>query len=174
MFFDWPLRIFAAGNSGQNAAGLRRSWGVCAGWTGVFVNAFLAVLKFAVAVYTGSVAIAVDAVNNLSDAGSGVVTAIGFKIAGMPADDEHPFGHGRVEYIAGLIVAVIVIAVGLNFLKESVVKIFNPSRVRMDWIGLQEVFCCLPFSASSGCLDFSGQSEKKRSLRQSKQRLLTV
>ena len=66
MFFDWPLRICAAKNGGLDAAGLRRSWGICAGWTGVFVNAFLAVLKFAVAVYTGSVAIAVDAVNNLS------------------------------------------------------------------------------------------------------------
>ena len=145
MFFDWPLRICTAENGGQDTAGLRRSWGICAGWTGVCVNAFLAVLKFAVAVYTGSVAIAVDAVNNLSDAGSGVVTAIGFKIAGMPADDEHPFGHGRVEYIAGLIVAVIVIAVGLNFLKESVVKIFNPSDVRMDWIAggflLLAIFC---------------------------------
>ena len=145
MFFDWPLRIFAAKNGGEDASGLRRSWGICAGWTGVLVNAFLAILKFAVAVYTGSVAIAVDAVNNLSDAGSGVVTAIGFKIAGMPADDEHPFGHGRVEYIAGLIVAVIVIAVGLNFLKESVVRIFNPSGVRMDWLAggflLLAVFC---------------------------------
>ncbi|MBR2912096.1 MAG: cation transporter, partial [Lentisphaeria bacterium] len=97
MFFDWPLRIFAAKNGVGDAAELRRSQGICAGWTGVLVNAFLAILKFAVAVYTGSVAIAVDAVNNLSDAGSGVVTAIGFKIAGMPADDEHPFGHGRVE-----------------------------------------------------------------------------
>ncbi|MBR1952876.1 MAG: cation transporter [Lentisphaeria bacterium] len=145
MFFDWPLRIFAAKNGVGDAAELRRSQGICAGWTGVLVNAFLAILKFAVAVYTGSVAIAVDAVNNLSDAGSGVVTAIGFKIAGMPADDEHPFGHGRVEYIAGLIVAVIVIAVGLNFLKESVVRIFNPSPVRMDWIAggflLLAIFC---------------------------------
>lgn len=145
MFFDWPLRIFAAEKQNQDAAGFRNACGVCAGWVSVAVNAFLALLKFSVAVYTGSVAIAVDAVNNLSDAGSGVVTAIGFKIAGMPADDEHPFGHGRVEYIAGLIVSVIVIAVGLNFLKESVCKIFNPSEVKMDWIAggflLFAIFC---------------------------------
>ena len=104
MFFDWPLRFFVAKKQIHDDAGLRNACGVCAGWVSVAVNAFLALLKFSVAVYTGSVAIAVDAVNNLSDAGSGVVTAIGFKIAGMPADDEHPFGHGRVEYIAGLIV----------------------------------------------------------------------
>ena len=132
MFFDWPLRLFTAKHDPADIASVRNASGVCAGWTGVAVNALLAGLKFAVAVYTGSVAIAVDAVNNLSDAGSGVVTAIGFKIAGMPADDEHPFGHGRMEYIAGLIVAVIVIAVGLNFLKESFVKIFDPSEVRID------------------------------------------
>ena len=133
MIFDWPLRLVLGKYGIRDEGEKRRVCGVCAGWTGTAVNALLALIKFSVAFYTGSVAIAVDAVNNLSDAGSGVVTAIGFKIAGMPADDEHPFGHGRVEYIAGLIVAVIVIAVGLNFFKESFVRIFNHSEVRMNW-----------------------------------------
>ena len=133
MIFDWPLRLVLGKNSNLDECEKRRVCGVCAGWTGTAVNALLALIKFSVAFYTGSVAIAVDAVNNLSEAGSGVVTAIGFKIAGMPADDEHPFGHGRVEYIAGLIVSVIVIAVGLNFFKESFVRIFNHSEVRMNW-----------------------------------------
>ena len=132
MFFDWPLRIFLAFCSREKKSSLRRFCGIFAGWIGVGINVLLAIVKFLAAFYAGSVAVAVDAVNNLSDAGSGVVTVFGFKIAGKPADDEHPFGHGRVEYIAGLIVSVIIIAVGLNFLKESIEKCIDPAPVRLN------------------------------------------
>ena len=129
--FDFPLQIYLALNKNRTRD-LRRSCCVFSGITGVIVNALLAGVKFTVAVLSGSVAVAADAVNNLADAASSLVTVIGFKLAGKPADEEHPFGHGRVEYIAGIIVSVIIIATGLSFLKESVVRIFSPGSVEAD------------------------------------------
>ena len=132
ILFDWPLRLFLSFRR-KKGGDLRRACGVFAGWVGVIVNIMLAALKFAIAAWSGSVALAVDAANNLSDAASGGVTVAGFILAGKPADEEHPFGHGRVEYIAGIIVSVIIIAVGLNFFKESMIRIFRPGEVLFDW-----------------------------------------
>ena len=87
-------------------------------------------------ILSGSVAIAADAINNLSDSGSAAVTIIGFKISAKPADKDHPFGHGRVEYIAGVVVAVIIIAVGFDFLKESIFRIFEHGSAKIDLVML--------------------------------------
>ena len=115
---------------------VRLGYGMLAGFVGITVNIMLFCIKFTVGLLSGSVAIAADAVNNLSDAGSAIVTVVGFKLSARPADNGHPFGHGRMEYIAGVIVAIIIIAVGLDFLKESVLRIVSPRVVAADGVVL--------------------------------------
>ena len=109
---------------------------VLAGAVGVCCNLILFAAKFAVGTLSGSIAITADAFNNLSDTGSSLVTLLGFHIAGKPADREHPFGHGRIEYIAGLIVSLIIIMMGFELLKGSAEKIFAPEAVSFSWLSI--------------------------------------
>ena len=104
-----------------------------AGVVGIAVNALLAIIKLMVSGITGSVAIASDAVNNISDGASSVITILGSKLASKDPDDKHPYGHGRIEYITGLIISIIVIVVGIEFLKTSVVAIIYPKAVNFTW-----------------------------------------
>lgn len=114
---------------------VRQRCGMAAGGIGCLCNALLFGVKMAAGLLSGSIAVMADAVNNLSDAGSSVVALIGFKLSAKPADDEHPFGHGRMEYVAGLVVAVIIVAIGLNFLKSSAERIWNPEPVEVTpWV----------------------------------------
>ena len=132
MLSELIVKIFIKDSKSPEKPEVRLAYGVLAGWGGVIVNIILFSVKFAVGMLSGSIAIAADAVNNLSDCGSGAITLLGFKMGAKPPDNEHPFGHGRLEYVAALIVAVIIVAVGFNFLKESVMRIFNPSEVKAD------------------------------------------
>ena len=111
---------------------VRLRYGLLAGYTGVAVNSLLFILKFAIGILSGSVAIAADAANNIADAGSAVVTVIGFNLAAHPADKDHPFGHGRVEYVAGVIVSVFIMAFGITFLRESIGSFFNPPKTSVS------------------------------------------
>ena len=104
----------------------RHEYGLAAGVVGIICNVLLSAFKIVTGLMTGAVSIASDAVNNMSDAVSSVVTLVGFKISGKPADREHPYGHGRAEYITGFVVSAAVIAVAINLFKESVTDIFNP------------------------------------------------
>jgi len=113
---------------------VREAFGILGGAVGVLCNLLLFAVKLSVGLLTGSIAVSADAVNNLSDAGSSVVALFGAHLAAKPADDRHPFGHGRMEYVAGLVVAVIIIAVGLDFLKGSLGRIFEPCTVRFSWL----------------------------------------
>jgi len=132
MFTRLLIRWFVPECDHPERPRVRLRYGVFSGGVGIAVNVVLAVLKFAVGIVSGSVAVAADAVNNLSDAGSSVVTILGFKLSAKPADQDHPFGHGRVEHVAGVVVAVVVIAMGLNFMRESVQRILHPGEVRMS------------------------------------------
>ena len=106
---------------------VRESYGSFAGFVGIAVNTVLFIAKFIAALFSGlSISVLADALNNLFDAGSSVVTFLGFKMANKEEDEDHPFGHGRIEYISGLIVAFIIILVGFELIKESITKIFNP------------------------------------------------
>lgn len=111
---------------------VRQAYGRLCGTVGIVVNTILFVLKLGVGMLTGSVAVTADAINNLSDASTAIITLIGFKLSAKVADNEHPFGHGRLEYIAGLIVAVIILAVGVHFLQESLLKIFQPEELQIN------------------------------------------
>ncbi len=103
---------------------VRTAYGTLAGIVGIIVNFFLFLGKMAVGLLTASIAITADAVNNLSDALSSVISLISFKISSKPADREHPFGHARIEYIASMIVSFIILFIGINLMKDSAVKIF--------------------------------------------------
>lgn len=122
---DWLVRRFLTGVSTTDPAG-RTRYGQFAGMVCVVCNVVLCIAKGMVGFIAGSVSIIADAVNNLSDASSNIVALLGFKLASKPADDEHPYGHGRFEYLASLTVAALVLAVGINLVITSVQKIISP------------------------------------------------
>lgn len=113
---------------------VRNSYGFLGGIIGILVNLVLFTIKLSVGLITSSISITADAFNNLSDAASSIITIIGFKLSSMPADKEHPFGHGRIEYISALIVAFMVMLVGVQFIKSSFQKIINPDIVVFELI----------------------------------------
>jgi len=110
----------------------RNAYGRAASMIGLAVNGLLFAFKLLVGMVSGSVAITADALNNLSDATSGVVSLMGFRLAGRPADEDHPYGHGRYEYLSGLMVAVMIMVIGVELMKSSIQKIMNPTPVRMS------------------------------------------
>ena len=108
---------------------VRNKAGSLSGVVGILCNVLLFVGKFLIGTLCGSVSITADAMNNLTDAGSSVVTLIGFKLAEKPADEDHPYGHARYEYLSGLAVAALILIIGFELAKTSVGKIFNPTAV---------------------------------------------
>ena len=108
---------------------VRAAAGKLSGITGILCNALLFAGKFIVGTLSGSVSITADAMNNLSDATSSVVTLIGFRLAERPADEDHPYGHARYEYLSGLAVAAMIVVFGVELAKSSVGKILNPTQV---------------------------------------------
>jgi cation diffusion facilitator family transporter len=118
----------------KSSSNTRQSYGYLGGFVGIFVNILLFGAKFVIGSTLNSVSIAADAFNNLTDVGSSVITIIGFKIADKPADKDHPFGHGRGEYIAGLIISFIVLLVGVEFVKSSYDRILNPVKLEFELI----------------------------------------
>ena len=141
------IRCFVRDYKQTGSPAVRLNYGIFSGYVGLTVNLLLAGLKFVIGMLSGSVAIAADAVNNLSDAGNSIVTVFGFKIAAKPADREHPFGHGRFEYIAGVVVTVIIVSMGLNFLVESLQRIIRPQEVRMSTVMIAILAGSLLFKA---------------------------
>ena len=111
----------------------RSDKGKKAGAVGIFVNILLAAAKLMVGVISGSVSIIADALNNLMDGASSIVTLVGFKLAEKPADEEHPFGHARSEYLAGLVVAMMIFVVGYELVLSSVKKVMNPASVEFSF-----------------------------------------
>lgn len=113
---------------------VRTAYGVLASMVGIFCNVFLFVVKFTIGFLMRSVSVMADGFNNLSDAGASIISFVGVKIASKPADEEHPFGHGRMEYISALIVSFIVIEVGLSFFKDAIGRIRNPLELQFHLI----------------------------------------
>ncbi|MDD6276752.1 MAG: cation diffusion facilitator family transporter [Clostridia bacterium] len=129
------VKCFIKDSENVNDASVRSKYGILSGIVGVITNVILCAAKFFVGSMTGSIAIIADAANNLSDAGSSLVTLIGFKMSGRPADKEHPFGHGRMEYITAMIVSFIILFMGIELAIESVDKIRNPENVTFSIVG---------------------------------------
>lgn len=126
-------KLFLRGTDLQSPAGRARA-GNLAGVVGIVCNLILFIGKFTAGTLSGSMAIAADAFNNLSDAGSSVVSLLGFWLGSQEADQEHPFGHARYEYLAGMAVCVMIMAIGLSLAKEGIVKILHPSMPKFGWL----------------------------------------
>lgn len=125
-------KIFVHDNGDKNT--VRQMYGMLCGILGIVLNVMLFAGKFIAGLLSNSVAITADAVNNLSDAGSSFVTLIGFKLANQKADTEHPYGHGRMEYISGLVVAAAILLMGYELAKDSVSKIITPQETEFSWV----------------------------------------
>lgn len=133
---DLLVKLFVKDHEEVEKVSVRARYGVLSSMVGIFCNVFLALAKLAVGMMLHSVSVMADAFNNLSDVGSSVIGFIGVKIAEKPADKEHPFGHGRMEYIAALVVAFLVMEVGLTFLKDSVAKIREPEELTFQLVSV--------------------------------------
>ncbi|MFQ7260953.1 MAG: cation diffusion facilitator family transporter [Christensenellales bacterium] len=126
---NWLVKKFVHDYENVHDINVRASYGKLSGKVGIFCNAFLFAVKFIMGTISGSVSIAADAVNNLSDAASSIISLIGFKMAEKPADEDHPYGHARYEYLSGLTVAVMIILIGFELFKTSFDKVIHPSTV---------------------------------------------
>lgn len=123
------IRLFIKNSNDIENPNVRNKYGSFSGMVGIILNILLFAGKFLAGLITSSIAITADAFNNLSDAGSSIISLVGFKMAGKPADNEHPFGHGRFEYISGFVISMIIILMGLEIGKTSIGKIIKPEDV---------------------------------------------
>ncbi len=121
-------RIFIKNHEDTKNREVRKSYGILMSIIGIIANVFLSVSKLVVGTLSGSISVTADAINNLSDAGSQIISFISFKISAKPADRDHPFGHARIEYVASMIVSFLVLLVGFELAKESVSKIITPTE----------------------------------------------
>ena len=140
---DFLVRHFVRDYQQVQDPAVRERYGVLSGGVGIFLNLLLSLGKFFAGVITGSIAVTADAFNNLSDAGSSVVTLVGFKLAGQKADDGHPFGHGRIEYLAGLLVSLLILMVGVELGKTSIEKILQPEEVAFSLLSVGILICSI-------------------------------
>lgn len=132
MFSNFLIRKFVKDSNNVSDVKVRGAYANLAGIIGIITNLMLFIIKLCVGLFSNSISILADAFNNLSDAASSIITIIGFKMANKPADAEHPFGHGRIEYITAMIVSFMVMLVGLQFVKTSFQKIINPTPVSFE------------------------------------------
>ena len=128
------IRLFIKNPEKTHDPAVRAAYGNLASWVGILCNLALCAGKFMVGTLSGSISVAADAVNNLSDASSSVVSLLGFRLGSRPADEEHPYGHARFEYLSGLAVAVMVLVIGLELGKTSLGKILAPTPVTFSWV----------------------------------------
>lgn len=128
------IRLFIPNWKNTESPAVRERYGKVSGLVGVVTNLLLAILKLVTGLLFNSIAIMADAANNFSDSASSVVTLIGFKLSGKPADAEHPFGHARIEYISGMIVSFIVVMLGFQLAQSSIEKILAPEEASFTWV----------------------------------------
>ncbi len=133
---QYLVKLFIKDYENTQDVNVRQSYGVLSGVLGIICNLLLFAIKSIAGVLSGAISIMADAFNNLSDAGSSVVTLIGFKLAGKPADKEHPFGHGRVEYLAGLFISAAIMLVGWQLGVTSFQKILHPEPLSYSFISV--------------------------------------
>lgn len=133
---NFLINRFIQKNNNPASPESRAAYGKLAGTVGIFCNMILFTAKITAGLFSSSVSITADAVNNLSDASSSIISLFGFKLACRPADEEHPYGHGRYEYLAGLMVAFIIMVIGAELLRNSVMKIIHPTVVEFSWLSV--------------------------------------
>ena len=131
---DFLVKKFVKNYEQTENNAVRTSYGILSSIVGIICNVLLFAVKFLIGLVLKSMAVTADAFNNLSDAASSIISFVGVKMASKPADKDHPFGHGRMEYIAALIVSFVIIEVGITFLKDSVGKIREPEEIAFQWV----------------------------------------
>ena len=120
------FKIFVKDYENTSNPSVRENYGKLAGVVGIVSNLLLCVMKILIGIFSKSIAIIADGINNLADASSSIITLIGFKLASAPEDEDHPYGHARIEYLTGLFVSILIIIIGIQLFKSSVLKIMNP------------------------------------------------
>ena len=127
-------RLFVKNKEDVTNPKVREAYGALCGILGILLNLVLFAIKYLAGTISGSIAIIADGMNSLSDAGSSVITLLGFKMAGKKPDPEHPFGHGRIEYLSGLAVSFIILMMGVELFRTSLDKIIHPAQVESRWL----------------------------------------
>ncbi len=153
------LRIFVKDYENSKSPDVHAAIGKLAGTTGIVCNFLLFALKLTVGILSGAVSVIADALNNLSDAASSVVTLLGFRLAQKPADRNHPYGHARYEYLSALIVAVLIMLIGMDLGEGAVRKIFAPSSVALSYVAFAVLLCSVALKGWM-CLFFSKLGKK--------------
>lgn len=133
---NFLAKIFIKNSSDFKDNSVREKYGILCGILGVFFNVVLCVVKFIFGTLSSSVAMVADSINNLSDAASSFVQILGFKFAAKKPDREHPFGHGRIEYIAGLVISFFILYMGIDLIRRSITTIFEPQKVEFSYISI--------------------------------------
>ena len=136
-------RLFVRDWENTDDPDVRQRYGKLAGALGIISNSILCIAKIITGIIAGSIAIIADGINNLTDASSSVITLAGFKLASMPEDDEHPYGHARIEYITGMIVSILIVVVGVELGKSSVEKIIHPEPVEFSVSAVVILVCAI-------------------------------
>lgn len=131
---DFLFKKFIKDYENVKDSDVRDSYGKLAGTVGIVSNSLLCIMKILIGWISGSIAIIADGINNLADASSSIITLVGFKLAALPEDEEHPYGHARIEYLAGMAVSVMIILVGVELGKSSIDKILEPSPLEFSWV----------------------------------------
>ena len=133
---DFLVKHFVKNHEQVEEDEVRTEYGTLASGVGIFCNLLLFAAKLMIGILVNSISVMADAFNNLSDAGSSFVTLIGFKLAGAKPDPDHPFGHGRIEYVSGLIVSGVILLMAFELIKNSVDKIMHPTEVEFSLLAM--------------------------------------
>lgn len=139
----WLVGRFVPNWENREAPAVRQRCGTLSGGIGIALNVLLAAGKFLAGAVSGSLSMTADALNNLTDAASSVVTLVGFRVAGHQADDEHPFGHGRAEYVSGFVVSLLILLVALELARSSLERIFSPAPVVFSALAAGILICSI-------------------------------
>ena len=130
------FRIFIKNHADTANENVRRQYGILGGGVGIVLNLILFAFKMLAGILSASVSMIADALNNLSDAGSSVISLVGFKMSGKPADKDHPFGHGRIEYVSALLVSILILLMGIELIQSSVDKIIAHSASQFNLLSI--------------------------------------
>ena len=134
------VRLFVKNYEDTNSPAVRTACGKLSGMVGIVCNILLAIGKLAAGLISRSLSVSADAMNNISDAASSVITLIGFRIAEKPADRDHPFGHARMEYLASMFISLLILVIGFELGKSSVEKMLHPAPTMFSWVTIGVLF----------------------------------
>ncbi len=130
------FKLFIKDRDNTSDPAVRERYGKLAGAVGIISNLLLCIIKITIGLFSKSIAIVADGINNLADASSSIITLVGFKLAAAPEDEEHPYGHARIEYLTGLFISILIIIVGVSLLKTSVNKIMDPQPLEFSYVAV--------------------------------------